>query len=209
MIELKIEKIVVEPIETNCYLILLNNELAVVDPGGEADKIIVEIEKSFSRHSRGGGNSNLILSKYILLTHGHYDHVMAINDLKKKYGFKVVISEKDKDIEGINLKIGIQTPEIKPDILAEGATLFIGEKEIQVIETPGHTKGSVCYLVNGSLFSGDTMFHHSHGRTDLPGGSDAEMKKSLKKLMELNNNIKVYPGHGPETTIGEERKYNG
>ena len=102
MIELKIEKIVVEPIETKCYLILLNNELAVVDPGGEADKIIVEIEKSFSRHSRGGGNSNLILSKYILLTHGHYDHVMAINDLKKKYGFKVVISEKDKDTEGIN-----------------------------------------------------------------------------------------------------------
>jgi len=226
MSDLKIKKIVVGPVETNCYLLVSDNELAVVDPGDDADKIISEIEKtlhysrspmSFPRKREAqrinsGGNPDLqIIPKYILLTHGHFDHIMAVNELKKKYRFEVVIGEKDKDISGMNFQIGVQAPEIKADILvsAEGDTLCIGREKIQVIETPGHTSGSVSYLIQDNLFSGDTLFYHTHGRTDLPSGSEEEMKRSLEKLLKLDENIKVFPGHGRETTIQEERGYNG
>lgn len=192
-----IKRVVVGPIQTNCYLILLNNELAVVDPGDEADKIIKEVEKLGD-----------VGHKYILLTHGHFDHVMAVNDLKKKYSFKVVVSEKDKDIQGLNSDIGVEVSLVKPDILLkEGDELRVGKEKIKALEAPGHTRGSISFLIDNKLFSGDTLFRHSHGRTDLPGGSKEEMSKSLEKLFKLDENIRVYPGHGPETTIEEERKF--
>lgn len=194
---LKIKKIIVGPVETNCYLISLNNELAVVDPGDEYEKIEAEIEKLGE-----------VKHKYILLTHGHFDHVLAVNQLKEKYGFEVAIGEKDRDISGINLQIGAQVPEIKADItLKEGQALDLGGQKIQVIETPGHTVGSVSCLIGDNLFSGDTLFHHSHGRTDLPGGSDEDMKNSLKKLFALSDQTKVFPGHYEETTLGEAKKH--
>ncbi len=204
---MKVKKTIVGPVETNCYLVLSGDELAIVDPGSEAEKIITEVEKL-----------GKVEYKYILLTHGHFDHIMAVNELKEKYNrlparqeFKIVISEKDKNVRSLNKEIEVEMPDIKPDILvpAEGATLCIGKKEIKIIETPGHTKGSVSYLIGSDLFSGDTLFCHNHGRTDLLGGSDEDMKESLEKLLKLNKDIKVYPGHGPETTIREERMRNG
>ncbi|MEK7447588.1 MAG: MBL fold metallo-hydrolase [Patescibacteria group bacterium] len=205
-----IKRIVVGPVETNCYLLILNNELAVIDPGDEPGKIISEIENTPLCHSRAGGNPDLrIIPKYILLTHGHFDHVMAVNELKEKYGFEVAIGEKDKDITDLNLQIRGQIPEIKPDIIvsAESRTLCMGKEAIQVIETPGHTIGSVSYLIGDNLFSGDTLFQHTHGRTDLPGGSDEEMGKSLGRLLKLDEKIKVFPGHGEKTTVSEEKNY--
>lgn len=190
-----IRKIVVGPVQTNCYLVVSDKELVIVDPGDEAEKIISDIE--------GLGKVNY---KYILLTHGHYDHVMAVNELQNRYKFKIVIGKKDKDISEINAQIGVQVPDIKADILLkDGQVLDFGGEEIQVLETPGHTRGGVSYLVGNSLFSGDTLFHVSYGRTDLPGGSDDDMKKSLEKLLKLDENVKVFPGHGQETTIGAER----
>lgn len=200
-----IKRIVVGPVETNCYLILLNNELVVVDPGDEYEKIEAEIEKL-----------GKVKHKYILLTHGHFDHVLAVNRLKEKYaclparqGFEVAIGEKDKDIADLNLQIGVQVPEIKVDItLKDGDTLNFGGKKIQIFETPGHTTGSVSYLIGDNLFSGDTLFKHTHGRTDLPGGSDISMKKSLEKMLKLDQGTNVHPGHGPETTIQKEKEHN-
>lgn len=204
MDKLKIKKIVVGPVHTNCYLILSDNELVVVDPGGEAEKIAAEIEKL--------GKVNC---KYILLTHGHYDHVMAINEIRDRYaclpgqGFEVVVGEKDKDIAGLNAEIGVQVLDIKADILLkDGQVLAFGGEKIQVLETPGHTRGGVSYLIGDNLFSGDTLFKASYGRTDLSGGSVEDMIKSLERLLKLDENTKVHPGHGPETTIGEEREYN-
>lgn len=192
-----LKKVVVGPIETNCYLLVSNNELAVVDPGDEPEKIIGEI-----------GNLGKVDYKYILLTHGHYDHVMAVNELKEKYDFKIVIGEKDKDISGMNLLVGIQVPETRADITVKDCqTLDFGGQKIRVLETPGHTEGSVSYLIGDNLFSGDTLFRHNHGRTDLPGGSDEDMGKSLGKLLKLDENIKVFPGHGEETTIEEEKEF--
>jgi len=196
MKKMQIKKIIVGPIETNCYLVVSGNELAVIDPGDEADRIISGIQDL--------GKVNY---KYILLTHGHFDHVMAVNELKGKYGFKVIVGEKDTDIQSLNAQIRIETEAILPDVtVKEGDELELGEEKIGVFATPGHTKGSVCYKISQNLFSGDTLFHRSHGRTDLPGGSDEEMGKSLDKLLKLDENIKVYPGHSNETTIKAERE---
>ncbi|MDO8507320.1 MAG: MBL fold metallo-hydrolase [bacterium] len=192
-----IKRIVVGPIEVNCYLFVSGIELAVVDPGDEAEKIIEEI-----------GKLGKVDYKYVLLTHGHYDHVMAVNELKDKYGFKVVIGEKDADISGMNAQIGVQTPKTKVDItVKDGQVLDFGGQRIQVLETPGHTIGSVSYLIGTDLFSGDTLFRHTHGRTDLPGGSDEDMGDSLEKLLKLNEKINIHPGHGEETTVEEEREF--
>lgn len=192
-----IKRIVVGGWGVNCYLIISGNELVVIDPGDETEKIVSEIEKL--------GKMDC---KYILLTHAHFDHVGAVSDLRKKYGFKVVIDKEDEDISGMNLQIGVQLPDVDTDIIVKDKdNLDLAGQRIRVIGTPGHTKGSVSYLIDGNLFSGDMLFRHTHGRTDLPGGSDREIKNSLKNLLELDGKIKVYPGHGDETTIQEERKH--
>ena len=138
---------------------------------------------------------NKIKLRYIFLTHLHPDHINGLEFLKKKTN--ALVCGSDRDINLLENYLGIK---VKLDkILIESE--FEG---IKVISTPGHSPGSLCFLVDDNLFSGDTLFYHAYGRTDLPGGSEKDMGNSLKNLFELNKEIKVYPGHGRFTTIKEE-----
>lgn len=153
--------------------------------------------------------------KYILLTHGHFDHVLGVNDFKRKYNCKVLINEEDKIMLDTmkdfakNFGLGEVAIQTVDGFVKENDIIKFGENEIKVIHTPGHTKGGVCYLVDDKLFSGDTLFYESVGRTDLPGGNFEQIKSSIQeKLFTLDENIKVYPGHGWESTIGHEKVNN-
>jgi len=153
--------------------------------------------------------------KYILLTHGHFDHILGINDFKSKHDCKVLVHEDDKilmdSIKEFAANFGLPPADIQKvdGYLTENDIIKIGKHEIKVIHTPGHTKGGVCYLVEDKLFSGDTLFYESVGRTDLPGGSFDELKSNIEqKLFTLDENIKVYPGHGWTSTIGHEKINN-
>lgn len=180
-------------------------EGAIVDCTSSVDEIEKEIKK------------NKINLKYILITHGHFDHVYCVKAMKEKFPSALVLMHKD-DIELLNqvptqctmagVK-GITVPCIDGLVEEKSKNLTLGETEIKVIHTSGHSKGGVCYLINNSLFSGDTLFCESIGRCDLFGGSFSEIEKSIKdKLFILDESIDVYPGHGDKTTIGHEKKYN-
>ncbi len=202
---LKIEKITVGLLATNCYLVMAeNHEVAIIDPGDDPDKIIEHIERL-----------GKIKVKYIMLTHAHYDHVAAVYRVHAKYPkAEILISECDgefpKEVKEKDAMFNIVFPGLNNDYRAvkEGQKIYLGDTYFKVLETPGHTKGSVCYLIDKYLFSGDTLFYKSHGNTEFPGGSEIEMNKSLIKLSALPENIIVYPGHLIETTIGNE-KNNG
>jgi glyoxylase-like metal-dependent hydrolase (beta-lactamase superfamily II) len=173
----------------------------IIDPGDEAGKIVTEMRKI----------KDLKLD-YILLTHGHFDHVLAVDELKRKFPeTRIFVGQKDQEIlanlskQSYFLSQKIKDPVSPTETVQDGDTLNFGKDKIKVIETPGHTPGGVCYLIGDHLFSGDTLFYHSHGRTDLPTSNNDKMSESLEKLAKLSENIRVFPGHGPETTIREEK----
>lgn len=150
--------------------------------------------------------------KYVLLTHGHFDHVSGVNYYKDKLGVDAYLYKKDEPLlprfeeyaKWMHRNAGEQPQHVKSfDVNAE---FKVGQYPIEIIETPGHTQGSVCYLIDGNLFSGDTLFYDACGRTDLPESDEAKMQESLKKLFQkLPDGTPVYPGHGAVTTIGHER----
>lgn len=188
---------------TNCYLISNDTSAAVIDPG-EAERELLE----FCREQKDKEN------KFIILTHCHFDHIGGVRAVGEIWDCPVIICE--KEAEGlsdnrINLS-GYWTPDpisIIPDITVKnGDSITLGEENLRVIETPGHTKGSVCYLWENILFSGDTLFRTSVGRTDLPTAEHTELLRSLEILAELDPDIRVLSGHGPETTIGFEISNN-
>lgn len=154
--------------------------------------------------------------EYILLTHGHFDHILGLTELKKALGAEAVICHDDLIIsDNINEFTrffgGMEesVPPVYEKFIKDGDVITVGNMQIKVIHTPGHTQGGVCYLLNDNLFSGDTLFMGSVGRTDLFGGNFDKLSDSVKnKLFKLDDNIKVYPGHGPKTTIGYEKKHN-
>lgn len=201
-----IKTLKVGEIHTNCYIVSeKSGEALLVDPGGNA----LDIKNALFKIK----NLNL---KYILLTHAHYDHVLALDEIKKEYPkADVIIGEKDVEflrsvpVQGIYERKVL--PQIKSEIIAvtEGEYLTFGDGNIKVLETPGHTPGGVCYLIDRKLFSGDTLFYHTIGRTDLPGASENDMKESLEKILMLDPKVNVYPGHGESTTIKEEKKFWG
>ncbi|MBU1179140.1 MBL fold metallo-hydrolase [Patescibacteria group bacterium] len=173
---MKVYQIIVGPLETNCYIVVYpersrgeqGRRAVIVDPGDDAEKIIKVAEE------------NDLRPKGILLTHAHFDHVGALEEIKNHFQIKLM-SPSTSEVDGL-----------------------------EIIKTPGHTPDGVC-LVNekeGVIFSGDTLFKNSIGRTDFPGGDYEQIKKSLAKIMKYPDHFKVYPGHGPGTTIGEERKTN-
>ena len=172
---------------TNCYLIDDGTTCAVIDPGDEAPRILEAIE------SRG------LTCGALLLTHGHFDHTGALAQLKAATGAPLTMHEGDAG-----------SSPVPPDVLCrDGDTLAVGSMTITVIETPGHTPGCVCYLVDGTLFSGDTLFRDSVGRTDLAGGSYPVLRGSLIKLRDLPyDDLRVLPGHMEETTLRYERANN-
>lgn len=152
--------------------------------------------------------------KYILLTHGHFDHIMGVGRLKKHFGGEVVIHENDADCLSDSKKSlaagwGFMCPPFSHDLIVkDGDVLHLGNEKIEVIHTPGHTVGSVCYKTDKILFSGDTLFHLTCGRTDFPGGSMEQMIDSMKKLSELEGEYRVCPGHDRESTLSFEKSNN-
>ncbi|MBQ7739652.1 MAG: MBL fold metallo-hydrolase [Eubacterium sp.] len=185
-------------IYNNCYLLIddKTNQSALIDCSEYNEKMQELI-----------GDTEL---KYILLTHGHFDHIGGVNSVKKKYAAKVVISKEDEPMltSGALSLSGIN-PDIKADIIVnDGDVITLGDTEIEVISTPGHTRGSVCYKAGKELFTGDTLFCLSCGRTDFPGGSVPDMITSLKRLAALDGDYNVYPGHEELTTLDYERKNN-
>ncbi|GBR73197.1 putative Zn-dependent hydrolases of the beta-lactamase fold [Candidatus Termititenax aidoneus] len=190
-----VNSVVVGPIHTNCYLVTFNGQTLIIDPGAEAAKISAKIKELQLRPIA------------VLNTHGHWDHIMADTAIKQEYQIPLLapaadqwLIEKEKDYYHIGELPVDQwyTDKLNLDLPA------------QVIATPGHTPGSSCLLLENHLFSGDTMFASGClGRTDFPGGSAADMQKSLQKLLALDDSIIVWPGHEESTTIGQERGFYG
>ncbi len=210
---MQVERFTIGPLSTNCYIVHDETHAIVIDVGGDPLPIINFLE------------NRKIVPKLILATHGHFDHVLGVNVLKRKYSIPFMIHYKEIEIlrnikETINNLINtygfdllgiseIDNIEIpKPDDTFENEYIItVGNISLKVLETPGHTPGSSCFLSNNVLFSGDTLFMGSIGRTDYGGNSEL-MKISLKKLKELPDNLIVYPGHGPITTLGHEKVTN-
>ena len=153
--------------------------------------------------------------KYILLTHGHFDHIMGVPQLNKEFEAKVYLHKDDKELvdnsDEFMKSVGMQ-PFEHPHIdkyIDEGEEIYLGKTKIDVIHLPGHTQGGVGYLVDGMLFSGDTIFLESIGRTDLPGGNYEQLVESIKnKIFTLDGDTIIYVGHGTNTTVEHEKKYN-
>ena len=202
---MQIKTYVAGPVQANNYLVIDENskEAILIDCSDYVQEIVDYVKE------------NSLTVKYILLTHGHFDHVLGINRMKKVLNAKVYVHEGDKEqvlhTREVMTMFGLPTDGVENGVI-DGTlsdNLTLGGQQIQVIATPGHTPGGVCYLIGENLFSGDTLFHGSIGRTDLPGGSFAQLKHSVVDvLFALDENTKVYPGHASPTTIGYEKKFN-
>lgn len=188
--------------DNNCSLIIdeKTNQSALVDCNEFSQKMIDMI-----------GDTDL---KYILLTHGHFDHIIGVKSVKEKYGAQVVISKEDEPMlnsSKLSLAVFCNAPQNNVDadiIVKDGDEITLGEIKIKVMATPGHTSGSVCYIAENCIFSGDTLFYCSCGRTDFPSGSPEQMMSSIQKLKALDGDYKVYTGHNSLTTLDFERKNN-
>ncbi len=202
---MKVATLVVGMFETNCYLPYDENskKCAIIDPGDEPDRIFEEIDK----HG--------LTPEVILLTHGHGDHVGAVVEMIHKYGIPLFAGRGEESLLASpekNMSAAVGLPVVCPppkSYLVEDDTVNIGHVSFKVIQTPGHSPGGVCYLHEDHLFCGDTLFYGSIGRTDFPGCSHEQLISSIaNKLLNLPNNTNCYPGHGPTTTIGFEKRNN-
>lgn len=201
-------KIIVKPAgiyAANCYIVFSEKTRSgiVIDPGGDVDDIVSNLDK------------NNIHVEYIVLTHGHGDHIGGVKELKEKLNVPVVIHKEDAEMledASLNLSstMAMGEIEITPDKTVEDRdTLVFGELKGRIIHTPGHTMGGMCLLVEENLFCGDTLFKGSVGRSDLYGGNHGILMNSIKeKILTLPDNIMLYPGHGEPTTVGEQRATN-
>jgi hydroxyacylglutathione hydrolase len=199
-----VEKLVVGPLENNCFMISdeKTTECLVTDPGDEPDRILDLIKE------------NKFRVKYILCTHAHFDHVGALQELKDETGAQIVLHSDDlviyRNATEAAKSWGFEIdPLPEPDLLVSGGDILrVGALEFRVIHTPGHSPGGICIYGEGILITGDTLFAGSVGRTDLYGGDVNQLRASFKRLMSLPDETRVLPGHGPESTIGRERTGN-
>ena len=193
-----IKTLQVGPIGTNCYLLCDETEklCAVIDPGGDAVRVAAAVEDSGCAPCA------------ILLTHGHYDHTGAVAELSARWpGVPVYLNRRDV-YEGDAYLQQLFPPVPCAKDYGEGDTVQVGGLTLQVLATPGHSEGSVTLRCGDALFCGDTLFAGSRGRTDFPGGSVKKMMESLKRLGELEGDLKVYPGHMEDSTLDRERSWN-
>ncbi len=188
---------------TNCYLVHDGYEAAVIDPGADAEKILAAAE------------ADGVEIKCIILTHAHFDHVLAVSDIQKKTGAVLVANTAEKKrmcdeyLCGCGAATGKKFTPLYADIeIDERGALDIGKMRFEFIRTPGHTEGSMCIICDNVMFSGDTLFAGTCGRCDLPGGDYEDILRSLKLLCELPGDMRVLPGHERETTLSQERVYN-
>lgn len=200
-----IKQLMLGMIQTNTYIVYDDEKkmAVVIDPADEAGKIIKLLE------------DNELKMAAVLLTHGHFDHIGAVDALRTEYGMPVyayALEQNTLESPEINLSPMIsKNISIKADkYVNDNQIINIGDMKIKVIYTPGHTIGSCCYYIESEeiLFSGDTLFASSHGRTDFPTGSQSSIIHSIQdKLLKLSDNVKVFPGHDMQTTIGDERGF--
>jgi len=204
--KIKVHKVMLGRVGTNCYFVINQEtkEVLIFDPADRADVIVGIIEK------------DELQPRAILLTHGHFDHIMAVNILAEKYKIPVYAHEDEAELlkdSNINASamVGTAVSVLPTNLLKDGEKLTIAGIAMKVLYTPGHTKGGVCYYIPEAkkVISGDTLFADSIGRTDLPTGNYSTLLQSIRtKLFALEDSTEVLPGHGEATTIGHEKKYN-
>ncbi len=199
-----IKTFVVGQLQTNCYVVTdeATLECAVIDPGAESGRILNYIE------------DNKLKLKCVFITHGHFDHTMGVPALFEATGARVFINVKDANQKSVDEDFkrcgGMAGSETEGGLAfySEGDSIRVGNLEFKVMETPGHSRGSVTLLCQNCLFTGDTLFKDSCGRTDFEGGSYDVLMKSLKRLYQLPGDYEVYPGHADTTTLDRERRFN-
>ncbi len=205
---MKIVRIQAEGYGANCWVLIdeKSEHYALIDPSATGEAFSQFVEK------RGLKKENL---KYILLTHGHFDHITGADEIRDMTGAPLAVHEKDADCLTDPDKnaykyffredLILRPAEIQ---LKDGDVLTLGESEIRVMHTPGHSLGSVCYFCGDVIFTGDTLFDRSIGRTDLYGGSQATIEESLRALISLGGDYGIYPGHGSVSTLSKQIKFN-
>lgn len=203
---MEFERLVVGPLETNCYVVWepASSHAAIIDPGADAGRIISELK------------TRQLLPQAILLTHGHPDHTFAAGELHSTLGIPVLIHEGDLlflsealDLVASFYDISEHVPFLPDSQLHDGQEIFLGATSVRVVHTPGHSPGGVCFMTDAGVFCGDTVFAGSVGRTDLPGGCFDTLMESVRgKLMTMDDAVRLFPGHGPYTTVGVERRNN-
>ena len=194
----------VGPLETNCYVLgdEESKEAVVIDPGGNFENIDRELKKL------------KLTVKYIILTHGHFDHTGALAQLKKTSKAEVLIHSADATMLSADQSqpffLDSGSGPCPPDrMITEGDKIQFGQSTLEVLHTPGHTPGGISLVIDRMIFTGDTLFCGSVGRADLPGSSYRKLIDSIRtKLLSKSDDYVIYPGHGPESTIGEERRNN-
>lgn len=200
-----VEMLTVGELGTNCFIVVCEEtrKAVIIDPGGEA-RLILNAAKRLQADVQ-----------YIVNTHGHFDHTLADDEIKKATGAKLAIHPLEapvlkSSLQGMATWLRIKLPESQPDLyLNEGDELKVGNIAFKVLHTPGHSPGHITLLTDGKAFVGDCLFYQGIGRTDLPGGSYEQLMESIRnKLLSLGDDTVVYPGHGPITTVGQERRHN-
>jgi len=197
--------LVVGPIQANCYILGCERtrEAAVIDPGGDSDKILINLAKDKLR------------CVYIINTHGHFDHSAENRRLKEVTGAQLLIHRGDAPMimhqgaSGRSLGVNVDNSPPPDRYLKEGDIVTFGDISLKVLHTPGHSPGGISLFSDKIVFVGDTLFAGSIGRTDLPGGDYESLIRNVReKIFPLGDDVVIYPGHGPKTTVGRERKSN-
>jgi glyoxylase-like metal-dependent hydrolase (beta-lactamase superfamily II) len=199
-----IETLAVGPLQVNCHIIgdEKSGKAMVVDPGGNAAEIMSVV------------NKNKLTVEYIALTHGHFDHIGAIGDIRDKTGAKVLLHQAELELYSSSpglakmFGMGINTPPAPNQFVKDGDTIRVGTLNFKVMHMPGHSPGGIALYGEGIVLTGDTLFAGSIGRTDLPASQEELIWKSLGRLIALPEDTKVLCGHGPDSTIGCEKRMN-